>query len=219
MRTDIFWNRVSAATGIAAALLIMTGIVISDINGEVSVTASSSRIASTMIANQSTILTGSYFVLIGVFFFIIFLGYLRAFLLATSPNRPWLVYVAHGGGLIACAMLLLAAHFSQAFTVLESYGGETQVAKALYVLEWNWYLLVEAPPLAALVGATALVGFAQKALPWWLSAWGALLTIALLAPTLPGIGILLTFLWVIALSSVLLIEKDVMGAKSSSEKS
>jgi hypothetical protein len=183
----------------------MAGIIVSDVNDEVSVTASSSRIAETLIDNQSTILAGTYLMLLGVFFLIIFLGYLRAFLLAATDEKSWLVSVAFGGGLVACAMLLLAAHFSQAFTVLESYGGETQVAKALYLLEWNWYLLVEAPPLAALVGATTAIGFRTRALPWWLNGWGTLLTLALLSPILPGSGVMLTFLWVVTLSVVLLL--------------
>ena len=205
MRTNIFWGRVSAASGIVAALLLLAGIIVSDVNGEVSVTAPSSRIAETFIDNQSSILAGTYLTVLGVFFLIIFLGYLREFLLTATDEKTWLASVAFGGGLVACAMLLIGAHFSQAFTVLESYGGETQVAKALYVLEWNWYLLVEAPPLAALVGATAAIGFAHRVLPWWLNGWGALLTLALLSPFLPGSGVMVTFLWVVALSVVLLL--------------
>ncbi len=60
MRTNIFWGRVSAASGIVAALLLMAGIIVSDVNGEVSVTAPSSRIAETFIDNQSSILAGTY---------------------------------------------------------------------------------------------------------------------------------------------------------------
>jgi hypothetical protein len=135
-------------------------------------------------------------ILLGVFFLISFLGYLRTYLLEATDEKPWLVSVSYGGGLVACAMLLLAAHFSQAFTVLDNYGGDTQVAKALYVLEWNWYLLVE---------ATVAIGFAYKIFPWWLNGWGALLALVLLSPVLPGLGVLVTFLWVAVLSVLLLL--------------
>jgi len=107
--------------------------------------------------------------------------------------------------LVACAMLLLAAHFSQAFTVLSRYGGETEVAKALYVLEWNSYLLVEAPALAGLIGATTAIGFTYKTFPLWLNLWGALLTLVLVGPFLPGIGVIVAFMWMAVVSIILLL--------------
>ena len=205
MNTNMLWQRLGAVSGVVASFLIITGIVVSDLNDDVSVSAPSNMIARTFIENQSVILVGNYLILIGVFFLISFLGYLRTYLLEATDEKPWLVSVSYGGGLVACAMLLLAAHFSQAFTVLDNYGGETQVAKALYVLEWNWYLLVEAPALAALVGATVAIGFAYKTFPWWLNGWGALLVLVLLSPVLPGLGVLVTFLWVAVLSVLLLL--------------
>jgi len=193
-----------AVSGLAAALLLIAGTIVSDINELVPVTASSSTIASTFVAQRTNLLIGTYLSLLGVFFLVCFLGYLKLFLQQAAGESSWLVTVAFGGGLVACAMLLLAAHFSQAFTVLPTYSEETQVAKALYVLEWNSYLLVEAPALAALVMATAAIGFTRKVLPWWLTAWGGLLTFILLSPVLPGSGVTLTFLWLGVLSIWLL---------------
>ena len=203
MNTSLFWQRLSAVSGVVASLLIMAGAILKDVNEEVAVVASSSTIARTFIENRTEILVGTYLTILGVFFLVWFLGYLCSYLLEAIGENHWLVPVAFGGGLVACAMLLLASHFSQAFTVLSSYGAETQVAKALYVLEWNQYLLVEAPPLAALVGATTVIGFAYKAFPWWINGWGALLTPVLLSPVLPGSGVMVTFLWLIALSVLL----------------
>lgn len=205
MNTNLPVQRLGAACGLVASFLIATGIVVSDMNDDVWITDSSSEIASTFIENQTAIFVGTYLMLLGVFFFISFIGYLRMYLVTHKNQNNWLVSVSFGGGLVACAMLLLAAHFSQALTIIDNYGGDTQVAKALYALEFNWYLLVEAPALAVFVGATVYIGFTDKALPAWLNVWGAFLTLALLSPVLPGFGVMVTFLWVAALSVQLLI--------------
>ena len=118
-----------------------------------------------------------HLLLLGVFFLFWFVGYLHRYLSEASGEQDrWVASVALGGGLIAGATLLLVAHFAQASTILKDYGGETETAKALFVLDWNSYLLVEAPALAALVGATTLIGFRSKLFPWWLNSSGALLT-------------------------------------------
>lgn len=205
MSTNMFWQRLSAGSGVVASVLVVTGIIVRDINDEVAVQASSSTIARTFIEHRPALLAGTYLTILGVFFLVFFLGYLRKYLLEATDEDHWLASVAYGGGLVACAMLLLASHFTQAFTVLSSYRAETQVAKALYVLEWNEYILVEAPPLAALAGATTAIGFGHKAFPWWINWGGALLTLLLLSPMLPGSGVLLVFFWLAALSVLLLL--------------
>jgi hypothetical protein len=205
MRTNLLWQRLSALSGVVASVLIIAGITVGDINSIISVNAGSDSIARAFVEHRDNILIGTYLTLLGVFFFLVFLAYLRGVLLESAGDRSWLPSVAFGGGLVSCAMLLLAAHFSQAFTVVSNYRGETQVAKALYILEWNSNLLVEAPALAALVGATTAVGFVFKAFPLWLNGWGALLTLVLLGPFLPGSGVMVTFMWLAVLSILLFV--------------
>ena len=205
MNTRMFWRRLGALSGIAASVLIFAGSIVSDINPLISVDAASASIARAFVENRTNILVGTYLTLFGIFFFLWFLAYLRAYLLEVTDDKNWLASVAFGGGLVVCAMLLLQAHFKQAFTVVASYGVETQVAKALYILEWNSNLLVEAPALAGLVGATTAIGFAYKTFPWWLNLWGALLTLVLLGPFLPGSGVMVAFMWVAVVSILLLL--------------
>lgn len=205
MTIKAFLERAGAFSGVLASVLLIIGGGLTDINPIVDVTASSANIANVFIENQTELLAGTYLSLLGVFALIWFLAYLREFLLENAADKRWIVSVAFGGGLIACAMLLLSAHFMQSFTILDNYGGETQVAKALYLLDWNWYLLVEAPALAALVGATTAIGFPKKILPRWMNWWGVLLTIILLSPGIPGSGVVLTYLWIAALSVLLLL--------------
>ena len=206
MNISVSWQQVGALSGVIASVLIVTGMIVGDLNALVPVVSPSSTIATTFVAHRTKILISTYLSLLGVFFLMGFLAYLRAFLLDTTGEQNWLASVAFGGGLVACAMLLLAAHFNQAFTVLSDYGAETQIAKTLYVLDWNDYLLVEAPALAALVGATTATGFTYRVFPRWLNWWGALLTLVLLGPVLPGSGVMVTFLWVAALSVLLLLK-------------
>ena len=205
MSTSILWRRLGASSGIAASVLISTGSIVSDINPLISVAAASASIARAFVDNRTSILVGTYLTLLGIFFFLWFLAYLRAFLLEVTDEKNWLASVAFGGGLVVCAMLLLEAHFKQAFTVVSSFGAETQVAKALYILEWNSNLLVEAPALAGLVGATSVIAFAYKIFPWWLNLWGALVTLVLLGPFLPGSGVMVAFMWVAVVSIILLL--------------
>jgi hypothetical protein len=129
MVSRLLWRRLGALSGVVASVLLVAGSGISDINPLVSVSSSSSIIASVFVDQRTKILVGTYLNLLGVFFLIWFLSYLREFLLEATDERNWLASVAFGGGLVACAMLLLAAHFSQAFTVLPSYGTETQVSQ------------------------------------------------------------------------------------------
>ena len=140
MTTKVAFERVGAFSGVLASLLLIVGGGLTDINPIVDVTASSANIANVFIENQTELLTGTYLRLLGVFALMWFLAYLREVLLENASDKSWVISVAFGGGLIACAMLLLSAHFMQSFTILDNYGSETQVAKALYLLDWNWYL-------------------------------------------------------------------------------
>ena len=206
MTTKVAFERVGAFSGVLASLLLIVGGGLTDINPIVDVTASSANIANVFIENQTELLTGTYLRLLGVFALMWFLAYLREVLLENASDKSWVISVAFGGGLIACAMLLLSAHFMQSFTILDNYGSETQVAKALYLLDWNWYLLVEAPALAALVGATTAISFSNKIFPRWMNWWGVLLTIILLSPGIPGSGVVVTYLWLAVLSVLLLLK-------------
>jgi hypothetical protein len=101
---------------------------------------------------------------------------------------------------VAAAMLLLSAHFGQALTILPRYGSETQVAKALYLLDWNWYLLVETIPIAVFIGDYSALGFLGKHWPWWINGPGLASAVLLLIPFVTGGGIMLGYVWTAALA-------------------
>ncbi len=204
-RTPQPWPRVGAACGLVASGLLLAGVIVGDVSPEAPVGSSSDTIAAVLVEHRERILVGTYLTMLGAFFLVGFAAFLRGYLLAATGERNWLVAMAFGGGLVSAALLLVSAHVTQSFTVLTGYGADTQVAKTLYVLDWNEYLLVEAPPLAALVGATSALWLRERLPPRWLGWTGALVALSLLSPVLPGSGVLLAFLWIGVLSVLLVL--------------
>ncbi len=198
MRT--LWTRLAAASGAVAAGLIIAGLIVGDINSLVGVSESADAIARTFEQQRGELFLGAYLTMLGAFAFLWFLGFLRSYLTSTSGQKHWLFEVAFGGGLVSIAMILVSAHFTQAFTVFSDFQGETQAAKALYTLEWNEHLLVEAPPLAALIGATAIAGFVFQSFPRWINVLGVLATGLLLTPNVAVFGLFLGFFWLAVIS-------------------
>ena len=187
-----------AASGLLASILMFSAGVVKDI--QVAATSSSSTIASVLVDSQQTILIGTYMLMLGVLFFLLFLGFVRGQATVTGHGLDWLSRTAFGAGLVGAAMLLLSAHFGQALMILPSYGGETQVAKSLYLLDWNWYLLVEAIPIAVFVGASSANALLSQEWPMWISWPGLAISLLLVLPYVTGGGIMLSYLWIAALS-------------------
>ena len=187
-----------AATGFVSAALLIASAIFRDI--QVPVVASSSTIARAIIENQQSVFVGSYLLMLGVLFFLLFVGYLRGNYLVENDQYAWLPHAAFAGGIVMSAMLLLTAHFNQSLTILSGYGGETQVAKTIYLLKWNWYLLVEAIPVALFVGATSVYGLVQKRGAWWINWPGTAIALLLIVPYVTGGGVMLSYLWIGAFS-------------------
>lgn len=187
-----------AGSGLVASILMFTSGIVNNI--EVGATSSSSTIAGALVNSRQEILIGTYTLMVGVLFFLFFVGFLRKKTSSHAEGLDWLSITAFGGGLVGAAMLLLSAHFSQALMALPSYGGETQVAKSLYLLDWNWYLLVEAIPIAVFVGASSAYGLVGEEWPRWLTLSGIPISLLLVLPFVTGGGMMLSFLWIAALS-------------------
>ena len=198
MLRERFLGLFGAATGLLAALLMLTAGIVHNI--EVAAASSSSTIAAALVESQLSTLIGTYLLMLGVLFFLFFLGYLRSKTSAHGEGLAWLSRTAFGAGLVGAAMLLLSAHFGQALMILSSYGGETQVAKSLYLLDWNWYLLVEAIPLAVFIGASSAYGLASEEWPRWITWSGFPISLLLVFPYVTGGGIMFSYIWIGALS-------------------
>ena len=211
MAPNLAWNRLGALSGLLFAVLVFAGMVIGDPNRGGAQTPNptqpSAEIARALVAHRDNLRLGSYVGLVGVFFLFWFLAYLRHHLERAAGDAGWLPAVAYGGGLVAAGMLLMAFSYAVAGSVAAEDAGDTQVAKALFVLGWD-HLAVVAPPLAALVGGTAAASLRSAALPAWLAWFGVLVTVLLLSPIF-FFGFLAFFGWVIAVSIVLLLTGNV----------
>jgi hypothetical protein len=142
--------------------------------------------------------------LLGVFCFFWFLAYLRGVLQRADGSDSWLASVAYGGGLVFAAMMLVASSFEVAADVLADYGNDPQVAKMFFVLGWD-YLYVLAPPLAALVSATAAVILQQSTIPRWLGWISLPFALLLVLPPLAWPAVPLFFVWALVVCLTLLV--------------
>lgn len=206
MQESKAWDRFGAVSGIAFALLTIIGITIgigqANQTGRSAVNDPSGVIAIGFVAQRDEMRFGAIALVVGVFFLLWFLPFLRSRLERSPEGGGWLPGVAHGGGMLAGAMLLMLGSLSLAGSILPDYKGDWQVAKLLLVIAWD-HLLVLAPALAALVGATAIVGVRSGTLPAWLG-WASFVLVIAPVFVAPALMTLLFLLWAMVVSSILL---------------
>jgi hypothetical protein len=159
--------RQGAAVGIVFAILIIVGFAIV-IPKPPDMDSSAATFAAYYVDHQSAIRAGLTIVGIGIFFFIWFLGSLRAALAAAEGGGGRLASVAYGAGLIGAAVLLLGitAGETAAFRPDDVDPGVTRAFS-------DFFAVTGAPAASALTAffaAIALAGFRHGALPGW-AAW------------------------------------------------
>lgn len=139
--------------------------------------------------------------LVAAFLLIWFVGYLRAHLARYEGQAGWMSTAAHGGGVVAVALLLVAHSITLAATEITAYGGETVIAKVFLTHGWNYFYVVS-PPIMALVAAASVVTLRFGGLPRWLAILGlAMLVLPFLVGA--GFGAMLGLLWVLLASVIL----------------
>lgn len=201
-----FHEWVGAFSGIAFVGIFLGSMILSG-DDAVLANAPSAAIAQALVERRSAVWLSTYLSILSIFPFLWFLTYLRQHLQEAEGAKGWVTSLAHSGGLVAGSALLFLLAIRLAGAVLSDYGGDTQVAKTLFVLTQEWDTVL-GPPLAALVGGTAAVSLRFAALPRWLGILGLPLAVLLLAPA-PW-GILAFFPWLVAVSIGVLIRR---GAK------
>jgi hypothetical protein len=125
---------------------------------------------------------------------------------AENPGG-WLAFVALGGGFVFAALMLVVTAVTIATNVVSDFGNDTQVAKTLYVIGWD-FAFVLGPPLAAMIGTASLASVLHGALPRWIGWAGLPVTLLLVIPQLVWGGFVLAFPW-LALASVALLWRSV----------
>jgi len=139
-----------------------------------------------------------------VFCLIVFVSSLRQLLRTGSNESDWLSSIAFGGGLVTAGVMLVGLSFKLANKSIGNYGADTQVAKMLYALEWDFSLAMS-PALAALVAGSAVAILRGAPLPRWVGWFSVLVAVLLLAPGFYWIGVLATMIWTLLVTITMLV--------------
>jgi hypothetical protein len=200
-RTELLLERIGALSGIAFIVLFVAGFVMVDASNAPDPEASSGVIATYLADNATGEDLAMGLSLASIACLVVFVSYLRQVLQRAEPTRTYLPAAAWAGGLLFAATLLAQGSIQIASGVLSNYGDDTQVAKTLYVVAWD-FVFVFGPPLAVLIGATSVAGLLHGGLPRWLGWAGLPLVVVLLSPV-AFFGVVLALFWMIALSVTL----------------
>lgn len=200
------WDRIGPLSGIIFAVLFPISISLGG-GANPDPEDPAADIARHFTDKQSEVEIGVYAGLLATFFLFWFLAYLYSHLRQAEGEGGWLASAAYGGGLVAGALLLVLGSIQLAGTVLSDYGSDPGVAKTLAALQWD-YIIVLAPPLAALVGGTTVIALRFGALPQWLGWVGVPFTLLLVVPMVAWMGVFLSPLWVLVVSITLFISAD-----------
>jgi hypothetical protein len=165
------WERVAAASGLAAIpLLVAGGILAGSAGGPVGTSADG--VAELLVRNEGQLFLGAEFVGLGAAALLWFAGSLRSTLHRAEGGEGQVSGVAFGAAVIAVLTLMLAAVFSiVAFRLVETVDDSAAARAFLAVSGESFH--GNALPLALFVGANSLVAVRTRALPLWL-AWPGL---------------------------------------------
>lgn len=198
------WELVGAATGVVGVVLTAISASLGDpyrSGLDPDPTDPSSSIAQALLKVRSGARTGVVLGLAGAFLLIWFVAYLRAHLARYEGSTGWMSTAAHGGGVVAVALLLCGHSITLAATEITEYGGDAVVAKVFLTHGWNYFYVVS-PPIMALVAAASVVALRFGGLPRWLAILG-LIMLVLPFVAGAGLGAMLGLVWMLLASVVL----------------
>jgi hypothetical protein len=209
--------RLAALSGLVSVVLVFVG---SGIGGSSPDIGASRATISAWVAKEHATTAGyagGLLELFGILTMIVFAATLWSVLRRAEEGDGILAATAFGAGLVSATLKL--ASFPAAFAAIwrSREGFDPQLATALvdmnnvaFVLTWT----VD----AFMLGAAAIVILRSRALPRWLGWLGAIaaavsLLSAPLADRVPPVGILLTFVWIVSVS-VVLVRRPAVGLVS-----
>ena len=196
---NVWWNRLGAASGLVAVIVMVIGAgTTGSLDGDVEPSDSAATIAQEL-ADHSDI--GPVITLIGLLLLLWFIAYLRRHLAMTADS--WLTDVFFGGGLIYVAMIAGSIALELAISAVPDSGSDAQIAKTLFILQWD-YAWLFGPPVIAVAGAAAAMSIRFGALPKWL---GWLAVLVAFTGLMPWIGVLALLVWSAIVSVSLLVQQ------------
>src|SRR5215213_9178604 len=216
------WTRIAAAGGIFYVVLTALGNDVLGSGGEgPDMTASRSQIGAYVSTHPPTALSWAalYIELFGILAFVFFLGTLWTVLRRAEGERGPFSAIAFGAGLVSVGVKIASFPAAIAALYRAQEGMDSQLAAALLDMNGVSFVLTWAID-AVLLAATAVVVLRSGALPRWLGWSAAVLSPALLigvalATSFGFVPYVLTTLWIVA-TSIVLIRRA--GEPSSAEK-
>jgi hypothetical protein len=222
------WTRIAAAGGISYVVLTALGNDVLGSGGEgPDMTATRSQIGAYVSTHPPTALSWAalYIELLGILAFVFFLGCLWSVLRRAEGEHGPFSAIAFGAGLVSVGVKIASFPAAIAAFYRGQEGMDSHLAAALLDMNEVSFVLTWAID-AALLAATAVVVLRTGVLPRWLGWSAAALSPALLvgvafATSFGFIPYVLTTLWIVATSIVLihragdpsLAKKDVRSGK------
>lgn len=201
-------DRLGALSGAAGSILMVAGIAVADVAGTTSAPDPTDRadvIAEALVARRAGGLAGANLLLLVAFLMLWFISYLAGRLRDGGNGASWAPTLVLGGGSVLVSLLLVESGFYFAAFEPRDYGGDTQVAKTLFLWGWNSANLF-APAYAAILLGTSVAGLEGASIPRWISRLTAGMLAVLLmiwALGMAGFAAVVGTAWILAASIVL----------------
>ena len=208
------WARLAPVTGIAAVVLWVVGAVIlfSDEPGS---GASPEEIAAHFAENDGRLLLGAFLFMLGVAFFLWFVGTLRAVVARAEGGVGRVAGIVQAGGVATAAMLfgLVAPTAAGALQVQnEDRDPSPQAADALANLGDGFFVAAEVASIV-LVAATAVAVLRSGVLPRWAAWVSLLLAVWLVIGPIGWLGLLFGLpAWTLLVSVLLWMREEPVAA-------
>lgn len=192
------------AAGLLGAVATAVGLIMSDIGGfeRVDPDASGRVIADVLAENAARLRTGTTMLMIGLFALTWFSAHLQARLNPTGQTR-WEASVASAAGLVTVALMALIVVYVRAALQTTFDDTEVVIAKAIVLLDWDYWRVfapfISAHLLGAGVALVRVVGL-PSVMGW---AGVVLALVPLVLP--PGLMTIVFLLWLLVLATVLLV--------------
>jgi hypothetical protein len=193
------WGWIGPVSGILFVIVATVAVVLTGEMGDVDPDDPAREIARELTDKHDDIQLSFFLFGLALFFFLVFLGFVRDYFSRVSPEGTWLVSVFWAGALAYVAAFLVQGFAQQALFVIDDYRRDPVMAKTLYGLGWNSLWLLS-PGILAMAGAATILTFRHRVLPLWLGVFSILAFLSALLPWIP-----LLPLWVLLTSIVLLV--------------
>jgi hypothetical protein len=214
------WERFAPLSGIVAVVLFVVGFLVFELVGDSPGSDEpAERYLTYFREDDGSIWGGAWIMLVGIFFFLWFLGSLRSAFSRAEGGVGRLTSIAYTGGFGAALLFtgVVATQISGAIAADESESLSPEVAQTLWWVG-DGFFVSACFFLAALYAASALITLRTRILPFWLGIVSAILALAGLVPFISwAVLIFATPLWIIFVAIWLYLRRDVHPAAAGAE--